>query len=66
MRHVISAERLEKTFRGKRTNRGRPAVGLIQSQEDVDVSEIGDADDAYSHHENSVRWVNTPDKITAF
>ena len=48
--------------RGKRTNRGRPAVGLIQNQEDADVSEIGDAEDAYSQHENSVGWVNTPDK----
>ena len=37
-------------------------MGLIQSQEDVDVSEIGDAENAYSQHENSVRWVNTPDK----
>ena len=52
----------EKTCRGKRTNRGRPAVGLIQNQEDVDVSEIRDAEDAYSQHENSVGWVNTPDK----
>ena len=51
----------EKTCRGKRTNRGRPAVGLIQNQEDADVSEIGDAEDAYSQHENSVGWVNTPD-----
>ena len=51
----------EKIFRGKRTNRGGPAVGLIQSQEDVDVSEIGDAEDAYSQYENSVGWVNTPD-----
>ena len=38
----------------------RPAVGLIQNQEDV--SEIGGAEDAYSQPENSVGWVNTPDK----
>ena len=37
-------------------------MGLIQNQEDADVSEIGDAEDAYSQHENSVGWVNTPDK----
>ena len=52
----------EKTCRGKRTYRGRPALGLIQNQEDVDVSEIGDAEDVYSQYENSVGWVNTPDK----
>ena len=48
----------EKTCRGKRTNRGRPAVGMIQNQKDLDISEIGDAEDAYSQHENSVGWVN--------
>ena len=37
-------------------------MGLIQNQEDVDVSEIGDADDVYSQHENSVGSVNTPEK----
>ena len=37
-------------------------MGLIQNQEDVDVSEIGDVEDAYSQQENSVGWVNTPDK----
>ena len=52
----------DKTCRVKRTNRGRPAVGLIQNQEDVDVSEIGEAEDVYSQHEKSVGWVNTPDK----
>ena len=36
---------------------------MIQNQEDVDVSEIGDAEDAYSQHENSIGWVNTPDKM---
>ena len=52
----------EEICRGKRTNRGRPAVGLFQNQEDVDASEIGDAEDTYSQHENSVGWVNTPEK----
>ena len=52
----------EMTCRGKRTNRGRPAVGLIQNQEDVDASVIGDAEATYSQHENSVGWVNTPEK----
>ena len=47
---------------GKRTNRGRPAVGLIQNQEEVDVSEIGDSEDVFSQHENSVGWVNTRKK----
>ena len=47
---------------GKRNNRGRPAVGLIQNQEDMEASEIGDAEDTYSQHENSVGWVNTPVK----
>ena len=28
----------------------------------MDVSEIGDAEDVYSQIENSVRWVNTPEK----
>ena len=37
-------------------------MGLIQNQEDVDGSEIGDAEDTYSQDENSVGWVNTPDK----
>ncbi|XP_063717899.1 uncharacterized protein LOC134844999 [Symsagittifera roscoffensis] len=50
----------ERTCRGKRNNRGRPAVGLIQNQEDMEASEIGDAEDTYSQHENSVGWVNTP------
>ena len=49
----------ERTCRGKRNNRGRPAVGLIQNQEDMDTSEIGDAEDTYSQDENSVGWVNT-------
>ena len=52
----------ERTCRGKRNNRGRPAVGLIQNQEDMEASEIGDAEDTYSQHENSVGWVNTPVK----
>ena len=52
----------ERTCRGKRNNRGRPAVGLIQNQEDIEASEIGDAEDTYSQHENSVGWVNTPKK----
>ena len=38
----------EKTCRGKRSNRGRPAVGMNQNQQDVDVSEICDAEDACS------------------
>ena len=37
-------------------------MGLIQNQEDVDVSEIVGAEDAYSQLENSVGWVNIPDK----
>ena len=52
----------ERTCRGKRTNPGRREVGIIQNQEDVDASEIGDAEDTYSQHENSVGWVNTPEK----
>ena len=52
----------ERTCRGKRNNRGRPAVGLIQNQEDMEASEIGDAEDTYSQHENYVGWVNTPVK----
>ena len=28
----------------------------------MDASEIGDAEDTYSQHENSVGWVNAPDK----
>ena len=65
VRHVIFAEKpdtVKKTCRRKRTNREKPAVGLIQNQEDVDVSEIGDNEDVYSQHENSVVWVNTPEK----
>ena len=42
----------EKTCRGKRTNWGRLAVGLIRNQEDVDVSEIGDG----------LGWVNTQEQ----
>ena len=52
----------ERTCRGKRNNQGRPAVGIIQNQEDMEASEIGDAEDTYSQHENSVGWVNTPIK----
>ena len=28
----------------------------------MEASEIGDAEDTYSQHENSVGWVNTPVK----
>ena len=28
----------------------------------MDASEIGDAEDTYSQHENSIGWVNTPGK----
>ena len=28
----------------------------------MDVSEIGDAEDVFSQNENSVGWVNTPEK----
>ena len=52
----------ERTCRGKRNNRGRPAVGLIQNQEDMETTEVDDAEDTYSQHENSVGWVNTPVK----
>ena len=51
-----------KTGHYEKTCRGRPAVGLIQNQEDVVFGEICDAEDTYSQHENSVGWVNTPDK----
>ena len=37
-------------------------MGLIQNQEDMEASEIGDAEDTYPQHENSVGWVNTPAK----
>ena len=37
-------------------------MGLIQNQEDMEAREIGDAEDTYSQHENSVGWVNTPAK----
>ena len=37
-------------------------MGPIQNQEDMEASEIGDAEDTYSQHENSVGWVNTPVK----
>ena len=52
----------ERTCRGKRNNRGRPAVGLIQNQEDMEASEIREAEDTYSQLEKSVGWVNTPVK----
>ena len=37
-------------------------MGLIQNQEDIEASEIGEAEDTYSQHMNSVGWVNTPVK----
>ena len=37
-------------------------MGLIQNQEDVDASEISDAEDTYLQYEISVGWVNTPEK----
>ena len=43
-----------KTGHYEKTCPGRPAVGLIQNQVDVDVSEMSDAEDTYSQHENSV------------
>ena len=52
----------ERTCRAKRNNRGRPAAGLIQNQKDMEASEIDDAEDTYSQHENLVGWVNTPGK----
>ena len=56
-RHVIYAGRPDTTRKST-----RQAVGLIQNQEDVDVSEIGHAEYVYSQHENSVGWVITPEK----
>ena len=51
-----------KTCKGKHGNRGPPAVGQIQGQEEQHMSESGDMEVIQSRLESSVGWVKKPEE----